>query len=133
MPITNTQGFTYSDIDPNFSMNALTGDVGAITDNQAIINSCKNLILTQLYRRPFQQNIGAGLETDLFELATPTTASNMQLKIQNVIATYEPRVESVNASVVQNSDQTGYNVTVVILPKNSLQPVNFTMFLQRVL
>lgn len=124
---------TYTDIDPTFSENPLTHDVALVTDSQAIINACKNLILTPFYTRPFQSTIASGIENELFENASPIIADNIKTKIESVIKTYEPRVESVFASVKLNAAQDAYICVVVILPKNSLQKISFNVFLNRVI
>ena len=45
---------TYKDLDLNFRAHPVTKDVVKRTGNAAIIGAVRNLILTNLYEKPFQ-------------------------------------------------------------------------------
>lgn len=124
---------TYTDLDPSLSMNPLTGDISRLVDAQAIISSCRNLVLGNTNSRPFQPDLGSGLEFELFEPLNPITANNISRRITTVIRNNEPRISNLQVIVNTNAQDDGYNITVILQPKNSLQQVTFTVFLSRII
>jgi predicted component of type VI protein secretion system len=123
--------FIYSDLDRSLSRNELTRDLAVVTDVNAIIGACKNLILTRQYERPFKEYINSGVTESLFDLLSPITAAQISAKIKSVLERFEPRVEQVRVQTAVNQDENGYDVTVTFLPKNDLSTVSFTLFLER--
>jgi len=69
----------YSDIDLSFNRNPVTGDVTISYDEQAVLRSVRNLLLTNRYERLFQPNVGSNLTGLLFENTGP--------EMESVIAT----------------------------------------------
>ena len=51
----------YSDLDLNFTIHPVKKDINRNLGERAVINSVKNLILTNHYERPFQPNIGSNI------------------------------------------------------------------------
>ena len=63
----------YKDFDLAFGKNAITGDINKKLDVNAVKQSMKNLILTELMERPFQPDLGSALAGLLFENANMFT------------------------------------------------------------
>ena len=82
----------YSDIDMDFNVNAVTGDIGKKLDVNAVKQSLKNLILTQPFEKPFHPEIGSQVYGLLFEPLDPLTAETMATVIGNIVDNWEPRV-----------------------------------------
>ena len=61
----------YSDLDLNFTIHPVKKDINRNLGERAVINSVKNLILTNHYERPFQPNIGSNIRRLLFENLEP--------------------------------------------------------------
>ena len=59
------------------------------------------------------------------------TALSIQRSIQDVINNYEPRVQLVNVSVVENYTENGYDVTITFHVLNITQQQTITFFLER--
>ena len=83
----------YKDFDLAFGKNAITGDINKKLDVNAVKQSMKNLILTELMERPFQPDLGSALAGLLFENATPAVYQQTRDYIQDVFDNYEPRAE----------------------------------------
>ena len=81
----------FSDLDLTFKRTPVTGDVAMRYNEQAVIASVRNLLLTNFYERPFQPDVGSNLTGLLFEPATNITASILSDEIKSVITNYEPR------------------------------------------
>jgi len=125
--------FTYSDVDATFGINPFSGDITPDYDTAAINNSIRNLIFSKNYERPFLEYLNCGIEQELFEMVNSGSANNIQTKISNVLTTYEPRIINVSVNVAVNSADNGYDVTIIYLPRNSLQTQTVNHFLQRII
>ena len=82
----------YSDLDLNFTIHPVKKDINRYTNEAAVVNSIKNLILTNHYERPFQPDIGSNVRRILFENMDTITATTLQNEIAQTIRNYEPRV-----------------------------------------
>lgn len=121
----------YSDIDLTFNRVPGTKDVALSYDNQAVIRSVRNLLLTNFYERPFQPNIGSNLDAILFEPATNLSANLLEAEIRNVIKNFEPRASLEAVNVDLNPDMNSFSVSLYFYIGNSttITPVN--LILQR--
>jgi hypothetical protein len=63
----------YKDLDLNFTAHPVTKDVVKRTGNAAIIGALRNLILTNLYEKPFQPVYGSRIRGLLFEVCCSRT------------------------------------------------------------
>ena len=109
----------------------VTKDVALRYDDQAVIASVRNLLLTNFYERPFQPNLGSNLTGLLFEPSTNITASILSDEITNVITNFEPRVTISNLDVQVNSDDDGFNVYLSFFIGNNTTPTSVNLLLQR--
>ena len=121
----------YADLDLTFRQLPGTRDVALRYDDQAVISSVRNLLLTNFYERPFQPDVGSNLTALLFEPATNITASLLSNEIQNVITNYEPRATIQNISVNLTPDGNGFQVTLSFFIGNNTIPSNVNLLLQR--
>ena len=121
----------YSDIDLTFNRLPGTGDVAMRYNEQAVISSVRNLLLTNFYERPFQPTVGSNLTALLFEPATEITASILSDEIKNVIKNYEPRATLNNISVTLMADKNAFNVSMSFFIGNNTSPTNVSLLLQR--
>ena len=74
----------YSDLDLTFNRLPVTNDVALRYDDQAVIASVRNLLLTNFYERPFQPNLGSNIDKLLFEPVNNLTAGLLSDEIKNV-------------------------------------------------
>ncbi len=123
---------TYKDLDLNFTAHPVTKDVVKRTGNAAIIGALRNLILTNLYEKPFQPTFGSRIRNLLFEDISFITANMLQSEIQSVIQNFEPRV-SVDAIRVEGQpEENRYAVTLRFYINNLQNPVTINLFLEKV-
>ena len=71
----------YSDIDFTFTKKPVTSDVALSYDQQAVIRSIRNLLLTQRFEKKFNPTIGSNIDTLLFEPISTITASALENEI----------------------------------------------------
>lgn len=127
----NTLKNIYSDLDLTFSRIPGTNDVARSYDEQSVIRSVRNLLLTNFYERPFQPNIGSNLDKLLFEPVNNLTASLLESDIKNTITNYEPRVTLDYILVAPNVDENAYTVTIQFYVGNNTSPTAVNLLLQR--
>jgi phage baseplate assembly protein W len=121
----------YSDIDLTFKRLPVTSDVALRYDDQAVIASVRNLLLTNFYERPFQPNLGSNLSGLLFEPATNITSTILSDEIKNVISNFEPRAQINSINVTLAPDNNSFNVFISFFIGNNTTPTNVNLLLQR--
>ena len=123
---------TYKDLDLNFRAHPVTKDVVKRTGNAAIIGALRNLILTNLYEKPFQPTFGSRIRGLLFEDVSFITANMLQSEIQTVIGNFEPRVSIDAIRVEAQPEENRYAVTLRFYINNLEDPVTINLFLEKV-
>jgi phage baseplate assembly protein W len=121
----------YSDLDFTFNLVPGSKDVARSFDDQAVIRSVRNLLLTNFYERPFQTNIGGNIDKLLFEPATNLTASLIKTEIENVITNYEPRVQIEDITVTGNIDENSFTINLTFYIGNNTLPTSVNLLLER--
>jgi len=104
---------SFRDISLTFNTNPLNLDLLDLRNESAIARSVQNLVLTQRGERPFNQNLGSDVSRTLFDNVDLISSAAIQSSIEDVIRTYEPRVELRRVVVDPNEDYTGYYVTIL--------------------
>lgn len=82
----------YRDLDIFFRKNIDTRDISTVSENSAIIQSIKNLVLTRPLERPFSNMLGTETIDYLFETPTSAEIAFLQLDIFNMLKDFEPRI-----------------------------------------
>jgi hypothetical protein len=121
----------YSDLDFTFNLVPGSKDVARSFDDQAVIRSVRNLLLTNFYERPFQPDIGGNIDKLLFEPATTLTASLIKTEIENVITNYEPRVQIEDITVTGNIDENSFTINLIFYIGNNTLPTSVNILLER--
>jgi hypothetical protein len=123
----------FSDIALGFNAHPVTGNLQRKTDDEAIKQSVKSLVLTDFFERPFKPNIGCSIRYLLFELFTPATKQMMENAIGEVIRNYEPRVLLQTVNVKEDQDRNRLQATIIFRIKNRPnEPINLSIILERV-
>lgn len=122
----------YSDLDLNFNIHPVKKDINRNVGERAVINSIKNLILTNHYERLFQPNIGCNVRRMLFENLDNITAISIEQEIRQTIKNYEPRVNISDLKVIADFDNNGYKVSMKFFIVNLTTPVTINFFLERI-
>ena len=95
MPLTplSAKRELYADFGRDIARHPLTDDVVRKTNEDAVKESIRNIVLTNKGERPFQPNFGCDVRKLLFENYTPQTSTLIEQTIRSSIAAYEPRAE----------------------------------------
>ena len=121
----------YSDLDLDFTRNPVTSDIVKLNDVDSVKRSVKNLIQTNHYDRPFHPEIGCGVRGLLFENMTPLTALNLERKVIEVLANFEPRAKIVNVVAQPQEDANRYHIQISFYVVGTNSPVVVETYLQR--
>ena len=123
---------TFRDLDLNFGIHPIKKDVTKHINEYAVINSVKNLVLTNFYERPFRPEIGSGVRNLLFEMVDTVTAAQLERAISEVIANFEPRVRVTRVVASPSPDENLYNVRMDFFIINNPNPISIDFFLERI-
>lgn len=136
MAIVNVQKISrkidYSDLDLDFNVHPVTGDITKRYGVEAIARSVRNLIFTNFYDRPFNPALGSNAQKLLFDNVTMMTANLLKDSIIQVIQNFEPRVEIIDVVVQSFPDENGYRSKIVFKPINKTEPYQVSVFLERI-
>lgn len=122
----------YRDFANSFEPNPNTGDVSVVTNDEAIRQSMKNLVLTNYKERLHQPKKGCGMGGLLFDLSTPLTKLSLEESIISVLNTYEPRIVVLSVDVTDLSERNAYKINVKYVVKTSAKTLTFDFLLTRV-
>ena len=101
---------TFRDLDLNFTIHPVKKDINTHKNEYAIINSIKNLVLTNHYERPFQPDLGSNIRRLLFEQVDSVTASQLEREIAEVIGNFEPRAQVSKVEAIPSPDENKYQI-----------------------
>ena len=121
----------YSDFNMDFRPHPLTGDLPRITEQEAVKQSIKNLILTSRYERPFDPRLGSVIKQSLFENMSAGQAETIRQAVLEVINNYEPRAIVHNVQVLADVNSNRYDVTIVFQTITAEDATEVTVGLQR--
>ena len=143
---THTRG--WADLDLDFTMHPVTKDITRKLNVEAVKRSVRNLIQTNKYDKKFHPEIDGGVTRHLFGLATAATKHDIAEAIATCLHNYEPRVvvDRVNVfgnadeiahvqsdiRVTGNIDRNGFNVSIFFRIINSPEPIEVSLFLERI-
>ena len=102
------------------------------SNEYAIINSVKNLVLTNHFERPFQPNLGSNLRHLLFENVDVIIAARIEREIVETISNFEPRVKISEIKATSSPDENGYKIYMEFFVVNNSKPLTINFFLERI-
>ena len=120
---------SFKDIKVDLAKNPFTKDVSAVSNDNSIKQSLKNLVMTQPGEKLFQPQIGSGVRQLLFEPMDGFTADAIRDDILNTVGQHEPRIVIENLAVVEQYDANQFNVTIeyVIVGQPLVETVSFVL------
>ena len=143
---THTRG--WADLDLDFTKHPVTKDITRKLNVEAVKRSVRNLIQTNRYDKKFHPEVDGGVTRHLFGLATAATKHDIGQAIMTCLQNYEPRVivDRVNVRgnddelghvqsdvrVEGNIDTNGFNVSIFFRIVNSPEPIEVSLFLERI-
>ena len=132
--ITTNDNFTrnFRDLDLSFNIHPVRKDINIHKNEYAIINSVKNLILTNHYERPFQPELGSNIRRLLFENVDSVMAAQIEREIEETINNFEPRAEVSKVTAIAAPDENRYNIILEFFVINNPNPITINFFLERI-
>jgi phage baseplate assembly protein W len=122
----------FKDLDLNFNIHPIRKDISKSIGPMAVVNSIKNLILTNHYERPFQPDIGSNVRRLLFENLDNITATTIKDEIERTIVNYEPRATVKTINVTADYDNNGFKVYLEFFIVNQTTPIIINFLLERI-
>ena len=122
----------FRDLDLNFAIHPITKDVNIYKAEYAIINSVKNLILTNHFEKPFQPEVGSNIRRLLFENVDSIMAAQIEREIEETITNFEPRVQISSVIAVHAPEENGYKIRLEFFVINNPDPITINFFLERI-
>ena len=127
----NISPVVYSDFFTDFSRHINTGQLNKKTNELAVKQSIRNLLLTDHYERPFQPGIGSNLRSLLFDNFTPATVLEAEQYIKEVFY-HEPRAALLDTVISPAPDQNSLQVSIYFRIINTTEPTQLDIIIERV-
>lgn len=122
----------YSDIRKDIDFNPISLDLALHKDEEAVKESIKNLLLTDKGERLMQPLLGGNIRALLFENNTPAIVKLVQEQVRSTITEYEPRAKLLDVIVNSFYDENKIEITVYFYIISIEQPIELTVFLERI-
>ena len=121
----------YSDFFTDFSRHVNTGQLNKKTNENAVKQSIRNLLLTDHYERLFHPEIGSNLRSLLFENITPATHLQIEQYINEVFTNHEPRAELLDVNSLVNPDMHSISISIYFRIINTTEPTQLDLLIER--
>ena len=123
---------TFKDLSITFKKHPVTDDLVTVKDKSAVAQSIKGLLLTRRGERPFQPDLGSGLQDLLFEPMDYGSAALIKKEIRETLNRFEPRISIKSLRCIPNYDDNGFDVQMTYsIRGTSTPPVVVEFFLAR--
>ena len=110
--IRQRQSRRFKDISLSFKRHPVTNDILALTNEDAIKRSVRNLVETINEERFFNPLLGSRVRESLFEVPDNTIRATLKAQIENSILNFEPRVNLTDVIINHPNDTNDLEVTV---------------------
>ena len=107
-------------------------DISILTNEQALLESVKNIILTEPGTRVMNPTFGCGLTKYLFEPLDGILISSMKSVITDSIRAFEPRVENLQIFVAENQNDNSVDITMYFNMKTYTNTQVLNLSLQKI-
>ena len=123
---------TFKDLSVTFKKHPVTNDLVTVKDKAAIVQAITGLLLTRKGERPFQPELGCGIQNILFEPLDFGSAGIIRSEIRDVLNRYEPRISIDSIRCTPDELNNGYEVEMsyTIVGRDDA-PVAVEFFLER--
>ena len=123
---------TFKDLSVTFKKHPVSDDLVQVKDKAAIVQAITALLLTRKGERPFQPQLGCGIQNVLFEPLDYGSAGIIRSEIRDVLNRYEPRISVDSIRCTPDELNNGYEVEMsyTIVGRDDA-PVAVEFFLER--
>lgn len=122
----------YSDFLLNMDKHPLNGGLARLSNEDSVKQSIKNLLLTEVYERPYQPDLGSKIYSLLFEPMDVMTVELLRTTIVNTIKLYEPRADRVAAYVYPVEERNEYNINIIFSLVNTIGEIQLDLIIKRI-
>lgn len=122
----------YSDFLSSFSVNPITHNLARVTNEDAVKQALRMLLLTNKGERLYDVNYGSKIRSMLFDLFGPDTTDNLKTAIQQAVAYADPRVNILEVSILDNTDQNNVVILIWFTTVNITQPIRLDLLVKRI-
>jgi phage baseplate assembly protein W len=122
----------YADFHKDLTTNPFSNDLALKTDEEAVKESLKNIILIDKGEKLFQPTFGGNIRAMLFELNSPATIKLIQEQIKTTINNYEPRAQLIDVEVYSLIDDNKVAIKIIYALRNREEPLQVEFILERV-
>lgn len=122
----------FSDFFKDLTDNPVNNDLARKTNEEAVKESIKNLLLTDKGERPFQPELGSDIRKMLFENLNQVSIITSREAVKEVIQNFEPRANLIGVDLKSSVDSNAVQITVVFNVINSQEDITLTTTIQRV-
>ena len=102
---------TYKDITLDFVPNPVTGDLGVLKNERAIMRSVRNLVQTRIRER-FYSDVGSEVSDLLFGFCDVATGGVIADEVRTLFATFEPRIANITVNATPRPDLNEYEMLI---------------------
>jgi phage baseplate assembly protein W len=120
----------FKDLAISFARNPNTDDFSSVTNENAIKQAVRNLVLTNFGERPFQPESGSRVSGLLFENFDVFLAADLKDEIQNTIERLEPRVELLSVDLdttFYDNNTISVSIEYAIVGQSQTQTIDFLL------
>ena len=128
--IRQRQSKAFKDISLSFKRHPVTNDILALTNEDAIKRSVRNLVETVNEERFFNPLIGSHVRESLFKVADNSLRATLKTQIRITIENFEPRVNLTDVIVNHPNDTNELEIVVnydIIGQEASPQEITFIL------
>jgi phage baseplate assembly protein W len=123
---------TYSDFTNDLTVHPITQQLVVLKNADAVKQSLRNLVLTNLGEKPFNPLFGSNVNKSLFELFDLFFVEDIKRYIALAVQQYEPRVNLISVEVIPGSNENGATINIVFSLINTTQPLSISIYVKRV-
>lgn len=128
----NQKQTLYADFHMDFFQNPVSLDLARNTNEEAVKQSIRNLLLTDKGERPYQPELGSNIRKLLFDNMTAETVILAKELVSETIKNYEPRANLVGVDIIAGYDANSIKIVVVFNVINSQEDITLVTTLARV-
>ena len=132
MQLRRSDQIVYRDFDLNMRAHPVTGKLIIRKNDDSIKQALKNLILTNLYERPFRPSFGSNLVYTLFENYSAETESLLKSYIETAIKNYEPRIDLLQIDLIGDPDSHKLDISILFRTKILTEPTELIISIDRI-
>lgn len=126
-----TKELVFKDLSIPFNSHPASGKITVLTNNDALSQALKNVILTNNYERFYNPTFGGNITAHLFENFSAVTTKILKKTIEVAVKNFEPRIELLEVNVDSDIDNHQLNVTVFYRGVNQRQPSQARIIIER--